>query len=115
MIDMAGACKVSIDGTEFYIPCDKVNDLIMINGQLVNLGSSSITLKHSFSITGNTYPYITCSSNSVCRVYRSNNQTYEAVTAEPIYNGDFFLTLNYDYIITILLFIILGVRLVWKK
>ena len=87
----------------------------MINGQLVNLGSSSVTLRNSFALTGNTFPYITCNSNAVCRYYASSTQTYEAVTGEPIYNGDLFLTLNYDYIITILLFLLLGVRLIWKK
>lgn len=108
-------CKVIIGDTEYYIPCDRVNDLHMIDGELVNLGSSSITLKNSFALTGNTYPYITCSSNAVCRYYANNTQNYYAVTSSPTYKGDVFLTFNYPYVITILLFIILGARLVWKK
>lgn len=108
-------CKVNIDGTEYYIPCDQINNLHMINGQLVNLGSSSITLKNNFALTGNTYPYITCSSNSVCRYYAQNNQTYTAVVSEPIFSGDHFYTWNYPQVITILLLILIGVRMVWKK
>lgn len=109
------ACQVEIDGTSYYVPCDRINDLELVDGELVNIGSSTITLKNSFALTGNTYPYITCSSNSVCRYYPSNNQTYYAITSEPVYDGDIFLTFNYPYIITVLLLILVGVRLVWKK
>lgn len=109
------SCQVNIDGTDYFIPCDLIDNLHMIDGKLVNLGSSSITMKSSFAITGNTYPYIHCSSNSVCRYYPSNNQTYYAVTSAPDYEGDPFLIADYGYIICCLLILILGVRLIWKK
>lgn len=109
------ACIVEIDGTDYYIPCDRIDDLHMIDGQLVNLGSSSVTLRNHFALTGTTYPYISCNSNAVCRYYSSNSQTYTAVTSEPVYTGDNFLTWNYDQVIVILLFILIGVRLLWKK
>lgn len=109
------SCTVKIEGNDYYIPCDQVNNLELINGQLVNLGSSSVTLRSGFALTGNVYPYISCSSNSVCRLYRQSNQEYIAVTSAPVYQGDPFLTFNYSYVITVLLLILIGVRLVWKK
>lgn len=109
------SCQVRIDGTTYYVPCDKVQDLELINNQLVNTGSASITLKSSFALTGNTYPYISCSSNSVCRLYRSTGQEYIAVTSAPVLLSDPFLTYKHDYLITCLLLILIGVKLIWKK
>ena len=109
------SCKVEIDGTSYYIPCDRVKDLEVIDGFLVNVSSSSVTLKNSFSTENTTYPYISCNSNQVCRLYTQSGQTWESVRSEAVYNGDYFKILDYDFVITFLLFIILGVRLVWKK
>lgn len=109
------SCQVEINDTSYYIPCDRVNDLEMIDGYLVNVSSSSITLKNNFSTNSTTYPYISCSSNQVCRLYTGSQIDYQTVRSPAVYNGDLFHTLNYDFVITFLLFILLGVRLVWKK
>ena len=34
---MNNTCKIVINGSDFYIPCDRVNDLDYLDGYLVNV------------------------------------------------------------------------------
>lgn len=111
---MSDICEVTIDGTDYYCECARVSDLSFIDGYLVNFSNSSLTLRSGFSYNNTVYPNITCSSMSVCSIRRTQNSSSQAVTSDYSYNGDLLLTANYPYLIFILLFILLGVRLFWK-
>lgn len=108
-----GACQVTIDDTSYYIDCEKVGDLEQIDDYLVNTSSSSIILKHSFSTT-TTYPYISCSSLSVCTL-RSSSSSSVAVTSPLVYEGDPFYILNFNHVVILLLALLLGIRLLWRR
>ena len=109
---MNNTCQVDIDGTSYYIPCDRVEDLYYTGSYLVNVSSSSITMKSIFN-PDSEYPYITCSSMSICRLRSSNYNHY--ITSNYTLLSDPFLTFNFLPLIFIVLFITLGVRLVWKR
>ena len=109
---MNNTCQVEIEGTSYYIPCDRVDDLYFTRTYLVNVSSSSITMKSVFN-TNSDYPYITCSSMSICRLREGSNNSHY-ITSNYKLLSDPFLTLNYLPLIFIILFITLGVRLVWK-
>lgn len=109
---MNNVCQVDIDNQTYYIPCDRVQDLYFTGTYLVNLSSSNITMKSIFK-PDSEYPYITCSSMSICRLRTVNNNYY--ITSNYILLSDPFLTFNFLPLIFIVLFITLGVRLVWKR
>lgn len=107
--------EVTIDGTKYYIDSDRVEDIQYIDGKLVNVSNSSITLISSWGPTQN-YPYITCSSMRQC-VYYNGSYQGSAVTAEMTYNKNTLSALSSRDISLSILFIlicILGVRLLWK-
>ena len=109
---MNNTCQVEIEGTTYYLPCDRVEDLYFTGTYLVNVSSSSITMKSIFN-PDSEYPYITCSSMSICRLRTSNYNNY--ITSNYTLLSDPFLTFNFLPLIFIVLFITLGVRLVWKR
>lgn len=109
---MNNTCQVEIEGTTYFIPCDRVEDLYYTGTYLVNISSSNITMKSNFN-PDNDYPYISCSSMSVCRLRTSNNNHY--ITSNYNLLSDPFMTFNFLPLIFIVLFITLGVRLVWKR
>lgn len=106
-------CEIFIDGNGYLIPCDRVGSLAYRDGYLVNVSSSNITMRSDFS-ESTSYPYITCSSMGVCNL-RSSYNSSTAVTSDFEYNGDLFKVANFDFLIFFILFICLGVRLVWKS
>ena len=110
---MKNVCQIELGGVNYYVPCDRVNDLYFTGSYLVNCSSSSISMKSVFN-TNSDYPYITCSSMSICRLRTSSNN-YSYITSNYNLVSDPFLTFNYLPLIFIILFILLGVRLVWKR
>lgn len=108
------ACQVEVSGTDYYVDCDRVEDLEMINGYLVNTSSSSITLKNNYG-NGTTYPYISCSSMSACYLRQTQNSNSVVVTSPANYKGDPFYVLNFNHAVVILLFFILGIKILWKR
>lgn len=110
---MSNTCQVEIENTTYYVPCDRVEDLYFTGQYLVNMSSSSITMKSIFN-TNSEYPYISCSSMSICRL-RDGSSNYHYITSNYNLLSDPFLTFNYLPLIFIVLFITLGVRLVWKR
>lgn len=109
---MNNTCQVEINGNSYFIPCDRVEDLYFTGNYLVNVSSSSITMKSIFN-PNSEYPYISCSSMSICRLRDGSNNKY--ITSNYNLLSDPFLTFNFLPLIFIVLFITLGVRLVWKR
>lgn len=109
---MSNTCQVDIENQTYYVPCDRVQDLYFTGKYLVNVSSTNITMKSIFN-PDNEYPYITCSSMSVCRLRNSSTNHY--ITSNYTLLSDPFLTFNFLPLIFIVLFITLGVRLVWKR
>ena len=54
--------EIILYGYTFYMPADRVRDLNYIDGKLVNISNSQISMVYEFSNT-TTYPYITCPVN----------------------------------------------------
>lgn len=81
-------CIITINGTDYYYPCDRRDDIILVGNSLVNIGSSSITLYHDFAVyQDNTsgYPRITMPSNTKAYYrasYSANNTTLTVSSAE---------------------------------
>lgn len=78
---MNDVCTVLINGDEWIIPCDRVNDLgVDSESNLVNLTSSSLTLYKNFSeSTQSQYPRIVCNFGRVC-YYQEQAQSYDYYT-----------------------------------
>lgn len=107
------SCEILVDGNHYYIPCDRVGDLNYIDNYLVNTSSSSLTLKDHYG-DGTTYPYISCSGNSVCYFRRSSDISSVPVRSDYTLVSDPFSVIDYSAFTVILLFLLLGVRLIWK-
>lgn len=110
---MNNTCEINVDGTDYYIPCDYVRKLDFIDGYLVNISSESITFKSQFN-TNTSYPYITCSSMSICKLRISSNESVP-VRTNFIYSGDPFRIMNFESVSLFILILILGVKLLWKR
>lgn len=65
---------IEVDGTEWIIPYDRVYDITVYNGDLVNISSSNITLFNRFiEDTSNVYPRLVCNVGRVCYVQNTYN------------------------------------------
>lgn len=90
------ACIITVNNIDYYYPCDRHDDILLIGNSLVNVSSSSITLYHDFPTYGeNTtgYPRITLPSNS--RGYI--RQTYNGNQANLIVNSASFKSSNFGF------------------
>lgn len=90
------ACVITINGADYYYPCDRRDYIILVGNTLVNTSSSSITLYRDFPIYGDNssgYPRITMPSNSGAYIRNSQNatQTPLSVTSAA------FKTANYGF------------------
>lgn len=106
-------CIVTINGDDYYIPCDRVKDLYHNGEYLINVSTSTLTMRSDFQ-PDTSYPYIQCGSMGVCSLRTSYNN-YSYVTSNFTYNGDMFKIADYGLLIFCVLFITLGVRLIWKR
>lgn len=111
---------ITINGQSYYIEASRVYDLSFINGKLVNISNSSITLVSDFdySNSNNTYPRITCNAMSQCSIRSTYNSNSYGVTSKIVMPQRFnmnTLSLGVQNNILIgLLIILLGVKLLWK-
>lgn len=108
---------ITLDGVQYYISYDNLSHLSFVDGYLINNSNSSFTIKKTFNPNSQTGSnVITCPSMSVC-YWRSTgtSSTYNYINKNYTYDGDQFMLINYGRYIFILLFIILGVKLVWKR
>lgn len=102
-------CIVTINGTDYYYPCDRRDDLIIVGNSLVNISSSTVTLYHDFvTYQDNTsgYPRITIPSNTKA-YYRAN---YQANNTSLVINSIEFKTTSYSYSVYLMI-VIIGILL----
>lgn len=62
---MDNVATVEINGTTYYVPTDYLQYLVVVDNRLVNVGSSTITLYHTFRESGvnsSGYPRISVAS-----------------------------------------------------
>lgn len=112
-----GYIIVTIDGQDYYCQADRVNDIKYIDGKLVNISNSSITLVSTFG-TSQTYPYISLPSMRQGVKYTGSSYNGIAVTSNIVYNKKTLAIYDSrDISITcmLLLLLILGVKLLWKR
>lgn len=108
-------CVLRIGNQDYSVPCSRVGDLQFYDGFLSNFSENSITLRSSWS-DETTYPYVRCSAWSVCDYYASRN-TYSVAVQDDysIIDGDLFRTFDYGLLACILIALLVGFRLIWKK
>lgn len=109
---------ISINGIDYYIEADRLQDLNYIENKLVNTSNSSLTLVSAFS-DQYTYPRISCNSMQQCKLYQSNNSNYSLVYSNYSYTKDFNIlslgTNNIQSLIFYMVFMILCLRLLFKR
>lgn len=74
---------ININGTDYYCPSDRLDDLFVIDGALINTSSSTVTLYGSFRETGvnnSGYPRINCSSFQKATYQSSYNASVSTLT-----------------------------------
>lgn len=111
---------ISINGVDYYIEADRLNDLAFINNKLVNISNSSINMVNNFDYN-NQYPRIQCSAMSQCILRTNSTSNYSLVSSNYTLssNQKFNVnTLGTNGLLTMLLFLnilLVGVKLLWKK
>lgn len=109
--------EIILYGYTFYIQADRVRDLNYVDGMLVNISQSQISMVNTFSNT-TTYPYITCPSMRACNITVDRTHS-EIVTDRPTYpdkiNLNMLGALGYDQLLVGLLTILVALKLLWKK
>lgn len=81
------ACKIEINNTEYYYPCDYHDSLVLVGTSLINTGSSSVTLYHDFPTYGDNssgYPRITCPANQRAYIRTSYNATQQNLVVNDL-------------------------------
>lgn len=107
---------IEINGTEYYVPSDYVDYLIVVDNHLINIGSQSITLYANFrenGVNSSGYPRITCPTNTYAYIYQSYNSSYQTLTVSSyeIKNRSF----NDLFLIGVLIFGVLAMLLFKKR
>lgn len=109
---------ITIDGIDYYIQADRLQDLNFINNKLVNTSNSSITLVRDFAYDA-TYPRINCNAMSQCILRQSYSSNYFLVSSNYVTNKDFnLLQLGQSNILSLIfytLFMFLGFKLIFKR
>lgn len=110
--------EISLYGYIFYLPADRIRDLNFVDGKLVNISNSPITMVYQFS-DRTTYPYITCSAMRAC-VIQVDNYYNQIVTERITYpnnitNMNMLGVLGYNQLIVGLLIVLIALKLLWKK
>lgn len=80
------ACTLKVNGDIYFVPCDKVDDIVYIDDYLVNIGSSTIYLYSSFIEPSNYqsgYPRIQISSLTKA-VYRQSYNSSSSSSAMTV-------------------------------
>lgn len=104
-------CEVDINGTTYIIPCSNVKHLYYDGQYLVNVSDHVIILKESFE---NEYPMLKAEPMNVFKLYTTADES-NVIRSNFDYSGDVFKVVDITYLIFIVLFFILGARLVWKN
>lgn len=77
-------CVITINGDDYFYPCDKKDSIVIVDNHLVNTSSTAFTLYAEFPEQGNTssgYPRIVCNSNQLAYIRQSyGSSTYQTIT-----------------------------------
>lgn len=106
---MNDPCVISVNGSDYYYPCDRRDDIVVVANSLVNVSSSTITLYHEFATYGDNnsgYPRITMPSYT--RAYYRGS--YNGSTSTLNVNSVEFKHSSYSYSIYLMI-VIIGVLL----
>lgn len=106
-------CVLSVNNTNYYVACNLIDSIILVDNELINTSSSSITLYHDYpelNDYNSGYPRISASSNQKF-YYRSNyNGSNQALTVNDYKvinrhtSNDFLLSLVIIFCLIINLF-----------
>lgn len=110
---MNDACTVIVNDDEWFIPCDRMNDIgLSPSGDLIVLTSSSLSLYRDFvENTSNSYPRISCSFGRVC-TYQTSNQNTSYLTNASLEIGS--RSLTDDFYVSICLGIVAVGVVLWN-
>lgn len=75
---MDNVATVEINGTEYYVASDYLQYLIVVDNHLVNVGTTTINLYHTFRESGvnnSGYPRISVASMSYATIQNTYNST----------------------------------------
>lgn len=104
---------VTINGTDYYVPNDSVDDLIISGNHLINISSNTVYLYGEFREYGNNYsgyPRITCPSNTYAYITQSYNSSYQTLNVssfevkQKTLSDTFLMTVIIIGILTLMLF-----------
>lgn len=113
---MESPTVVTINGTDYYIPSDYVDSLVVVGNHLVNIGSNTVYLYAQFreyNVSSSGYPRITCPANTYAYIqqsYQSNSQTLN-VSSYEVKNRSF----SDIYLLGVLIFGVLAMLLFKKR
>ena len=100
-------CVITLNGSDYYYPCDRKDDLVLIGDALVNVSSSQIILYKNISNDGTAvYPRVYCPTYT--RAYYKSSST--SSNAYLTINSLSFKSAHYGYSVYIML-VILGVMI----
>lgn len=104
-----GACIVTINGSDYYYPCDRKDDLYFSDdGYLINISSSTITLYSNFLTYGdNTSGYPRIIVPAMTKAYVRNSYSSSSYSQLSV-SSYAFKSQNFGYSVYLLV-LILGV------
>lgn len=111
---------VTINGINYYIAADRLNDLAFIDNKLVNISNSSINLVNNFEYN-NQYPRIQCNAMSQCILRSNSTSSYSLVTSNYSLANNQKFNINtlgsngFNTMFLMLLSLIVMFNLIWKK
>ena len=103
--------EVEINGVTYYVPADYVQYLSVIDNHLVNIGTSTITLYHSFrenGVNNSGYPRISVSSMQYATYQQSYQSTATTLTVSSFEVKNRVTNTNTLLLIVIVLVLILN-------
>lgn len=99
------ACIITVNNTDYYYPCDRRDDIVLVGNSLVNTSSSTITLYHEFATyqdSSSGYPRITMPSNTRA-YYRSS---YNANIQNLVVSSASFKSSRFEFNVYLMIVII---------
>lgn len=80
-------CVIEINSTEYFYPCDRRDDIILVGNSLINTSSSTITLYHEFATYQDSYsgyPRITMPSYTRAYIRSSYNGNISTLNVNSV-------------------------------
>lgn len=102
-------CVITINGSDYYYPCDYHDYILHVGNSLINVGSNSITLYRDFAVYGDGsvgYPRITMPTNTKAYIRQSQNGNYSTL----VVNSVEFKTASYSFSVYLMI-VLIGVMI----